>query len=818
MRHSLARWLHLGLFVSVMCGVLITGWVIVLTIDNALFFHRTGLSPPLGSNIFRMAVKEVVSTILKPYYDSRLISTTTLPVYDLELSAKRLKEWHRILTRVSERGRSNPDDQYYIPAKFRAEGYSQNVAIRARGVFSDHYQVAKPSFRIKFPKQAYFRGNRVINLIVPYDKGLVGDIGFNAVARQYGILTYPTDFAVVRLNGTVLGVYQEVAHFRKELAVKQNRSEGYFFNGAGEGKGGADDIEDELAKAALQAIMTCWNDCDVKEVRKLLDTYIDEEKMAAFTALTTLFASSHAWGTDNLMLFFDPARGRFEPVPWDVAILPLQPQKPYETVTGLGEHLLRDAQFRHRRNQILWDVLSRKIDFLIQETDKQFAALRPSLDYDVEHSRVYTLRTVKSFKTYIKENAAFLKQQLTTNSLSLTVGSDGFLFTNRAAASVYVDSVTLTDGSGRSLVIAIGKSIPGKFEQHEVRRFVKGAAQYRPDDVEIDAHNRITQVKVSHDEYIWEWHTRSVAPPETVYTSPSPPPEHGIVAKLIHGELVWSFGGSVRLKQSLVIPKGVKVVFEPGMELSLDPGVNLVVQGDLKSIGTPRHPIVIRATDPKHPFGTLAISGRSDHLVSVIFDYTTIDGGSEGDFNSVHFSGTLSVHDSALDMNHTQLLRSKGEDALNVKYGRVKIHNSFFENSAADAVDLDFCTGTLANNHIVHSGGDGFDISGSVLEIDNNFFFDLGDKGISVGEKSTVSLSNNIIHRAVTGIAVKDQSVATLRTNTLSDLNVGVAIYQKKQAFGSGSVEYHSGIFEDVDTAFLTDPKAKLNNLSPNHQ
>jgi len=52
MRHSLARWLHLGLFVSVMCGVLITGWVIVLTIDNALFFHRTGLSPPVGFKHF----------------------------------------------------------------------------------------------------------------------------------------------------------------------------------------------------------------------------------------------------------------------------------------------------------------------------------------------------------------------------------------------------------------------------------------------------------------------------------------------------------------------------------------------------------------------------------------------------------------------------------------------------------------------------------------------------------------------------------------------------------------------------------------------
>ena len=280
--------------------------------------------------------------------------------------------------------------------------------------------------------------------------------------------------------------------------------------------------------------------------------------------------------------------------------------------------------------------------------------------------------------------------------------------------------------------------------------------------------------------------------------------------------MVWSFAGSIRLKQSLVVPNGVKVVFEPGMELSIDPGVNLVVQGDLKSIGTPRHPIVIRATDPKHPFGTLAISGRSDHLVSVMIDHTTIDGGSEGDFNSVHFSGALSVHDAFLDMNHTHLLHSKGEDALNLKYGRADIRNSFFENSAVDAVDLDLCTGTLTNNRIEHSGGDGLDISGSVLAVDNNVFFDMGDKGISVGEKSTVSLSNNIIHRAVTGIAVKDQSVATLRSNTLSDLNVGVAIYQKKQAFGSGLVEYHSGTIEDVDTAFLTDPKAKLNNLSPN--
>jgi hypothetical protein len=272
----------------------------------------------------------------------------------------------------------------------------------------------------------------------------------------------------------------------------------------------------------------------------------------------------------------------------------------------------------------------------------------------------------------------------------------------------------------------------------------------------------------------------------------------------------WHFGDVIRLTESLVIPDHARVVFEPGLRLFLDADVLLVIRGDLLSRGTAEQPIEVKASDPGHPFATLAVIGRPTDPVVVEVEYTTIDGGREGDFLGVHLSGSFSIYSGALDMRHSRLLNAAGEDGLNVKYGSALIENTLFENTASDAVDLDFCSATLRHNTVRHTLGDGFDFSGSIIKASDNLFVDCADKGISIGEGTILLARRNTVRKGITGMAIKDSSLVQIEDFELQELEVGVAIYQKKQVFGSAMAKVHEMKPEEVASSFLTDPQATL--------
>lgn len=743
---------------------LMGAWVGTATLKTWLYFESIGRQP-YRSSALRVAVKQIWATLLDPYYDARLEGDGILPSYSLRLSDGRLAEWRQMVRRVYARGYSTPEDQVYLPGRLSFQGREWEIDLRGRGTLYTHYKVEKPSFRVRFPGSDYLRGNRMINLVIPYDQARVNiDTSISSLARHYGLLTYPTRFVTVELNGEMLGVYQEIEHFREELAVKQYRSEGFFMSGLGELKGGTALEENPRLARAARAIAACAKgeehapagdtaqegadliaaahaglgiqdagECDEARLRELAGTYLDLDKMAAYAAITSAMNSAHAWGEDNLILFFDPPRGRFEPVPWDMGSLWLSagandPPEKLESMKGLGAQLMKLPEFRQKRDAYLRDIVERKEDFMVREARRRYEEIRPALDYDTEHSRGYAQRMATYFEQGIPRNFELWRQ-------------------------------------------ALAKTEP-----------VAEASQ-----------------------------------PVAVLPSPPSPPEvlTGARVEQDAGGTTWVLSGRIRLDDTLVLPEGIHLRFEPGLRLELGPAVSFIARGDLVSIGTAEKPVEIVGYDPEKPFHNFLIMGRSNRKARVIFDETRFSNGSEGEWESAYMTGMVSIYDGHLKMRRTRITEVRGEDGLNVKFGMVDVRDSLIEGTASDAVDLDFCTGLLENNVVRSTTGDGLDFSGSLLVARSNRMEKIGDKGLSIGENTAVLAIGNTVENPTTGLAVKDRSWAEVRGGWVKDAQIGMSIYQKKPVFGSGVAGLEGREEIGVKTRFLLDPNAWLNLLPP---
>jgi hypothetical protein len=785
-------------------------WLAVGTVRAWLYYESIGREP-YRTNALRIAAKQIWASLVDPYYDARLRRDATLPAYSIDMTDRRVAEWRTMLATVYARGFAVPEDHVLQPAKLRFRDREWQVDVRGRGTLYTHYRAEKPSFRVRFPGDEYLRGNRVINLVIPYDQARVNmDTTLNAIARQYGLLTYPTRFVTLELNGDLLGVYQEIEHFREELGVKQYRSEGFFMNGLGELKGGAALEKNPRLLRAAEAVAGCMVECDEATARHVLDTYLDIDRMAFYAALTSVFGSSHAWGEDNLILFFDPPRGRFEPVPWDMGSIWLQwndadPQAGLESVKGLGGHLLRLPEFRARRNAYLMDLLRRKQAFAEREAARRYAALRPALDYDSEHTRFYARRLVRRFDEGIERNFGLWARLFERTRLQASVAGDTLELRNLEPAPVRVERIHLATAAG-PLELAVGQELVGAYRDLAGRLQLSLPPGTVVQGVRLEGRQLFTERALEAADVEWQ-----PSAPAFVDLAPAgfpPPPLPGITVEVGPDGTTWVYTGTIRLLESLVQPEGIHARFEPGLRVEMGGDTQWILRGDLISIGTPERPIQITAIDQTKPWDNFIVIGRTDRMAHAVVEHTTWSWGSEGEWRGAYFTGMVSFYDASLIMRHSLIEEVRGEDGLNVKFGFVELRDNVFAKTDSDAVDLDFCTGTLTHNVVEVTAGDGLDFSGSLILARDNRLVRDADKGLSIGESTTLLAVDNVVDHPNTGMAVKDQSWAEIRGGQVLGAAIGLSSYQKKPVFGSGVSTVTCQDVQAPQTRFLFDHHA----------
>lgn len=340
----------------------------------------------------------LIDGMSNPFRNRSLLLHSGLPIYDLKIKSKAFAELETAVEEARKKGWMSEDQKVEVDGKFYCDGEEYDVSVRIRGDLPPHWEGPKKSWRIQFGKQRivdgdqvlnepiYFHGHRQINLIIPKDRDFIMAPMTNQLMREAG-LTVPQDqFVILRINGRMQGLYYEVEQFDKPLFAEQQRPETTVFGQNDRAmhfeqysKYGTPitsdakydvgslriqvDEEATLARRAMEVLLEHSRNPTEENFRRA-QAVLDWDKFIRFRSLTTLLNTNHVnFGSDNLKLYYDPSRGLFEPIPWDVHLTRM-PNEPgtidFWNIHGPGNlnlAMLTDPELRMQRNQVLWKMV-----------------------------------------------------------------------------------------------------------------------------------------------------------------------------------------------------------------------------------------------------------------------------------------------------------------------------------------------------------------------------------------------------------------------------------------------------------------------------
>ena len=430
--------------------------------------------------------------LFNPFRTRHLLLHSNLPIYELKIKHQQFAIIENAVEEARRQGWMSDDLKQWANARFIYNGQQYNVKVRIRGDLSPHWSGPKKSWRIKFGKEKieydgqvteepiYFEGKRQINLIIPSDRDYILSYFVNSLMKQFGLTTPGDKFVVLRINGTIQGLYYEVEHFDKSLLAAHERPETTIFGqndramhfeqytklGAPEAADAKYDIgsmrrlvdeEGALASRSMQVLLdhalnpTSEN---FKRARSLLQW----DKFLAFRAITTICNTNHVrFGSDNLRLYYDSSRGLFEPVPWDVHLVRM-PKEP-GTIDFFNNHgtdeiqhaILQDAQLRLERNKVLWKMVGDGGDSLIDKYLKIHNKFRPLVWADVLRTPVqgYNMDQLKKIFIYNVRRTYKVLDQSNANATYRLESNDraSLEFTTLNFCGIKVRQIELADSA-----------------------------------------------------------------------------------------------------------------------------------------------------------------------------------------------------------------------------------------------------------------------------------------------------------------------------------------------------------------------------------
>jgi hypothetical protein len=274
---------------------------------------------------------------------------------------------------------------------------------------------------------------------------------------------------------------------------------------------------------------------------------------------------------------------------------------------------------------------------------------------------------------------------------------------------------------------------------------------------------------------------------------------------------------------TLIVPAGITLTIEPGVELYFAPGASLIVYGRLWAEGTLEHGILFTRRDEGTYWGTIAIidSYADNRIAYAVIEYTReglsnprSDGVTAVDSRLTLADSVLRFTESSSGVNsywHSilQVLRNEIHDiqgdAVRVNGGQVVIQGNHVYNARYGIYSHEGIAvlnmppdspALVADNHIHDVSDDCLDVNDSWVVIERNRIYNCPDKGISIGtahqvppgtKATSATVVNNLVYSSAIGIAVKDSAVARLVHNTIADNETeGLALYEVDSGYGGG--------------------------------
>lgn len=839
-----------------------------LTVQAQLPFELSGKtkvyvfnSDPDGEMVYFDALKIKVSE--NKEIEDEVFKDSRINIVIADVNYDQLKQFRHT---AIKQGIISSDLKKEVDAVLTYGNSSYPITIKLKGDWTDHLVSKMWSYRINIQGGQAFLGLKSFSLQSPKVRDNLNEWLLHEVALKEGLLATRMEYVPVAINGKFIGVYNLEEHFLKQLVESKKRREGpilkfsedafwecnLFYNKTKiepkkpfyepaviEPFNAKKTLKKENLRDQFLIAQNLMN--NYKNGSKSLDKIIDIERFAKMYALLDLGNASHSLHWHNQRYYYNPIISKLEYILYDVYpgegsynkrkfTLLGESEKEVETVRFLKEHIVKmvfnNEEFRNNYIKYLkkfssekyieevYENYGPKIDSLeillgydnqdynydrkfLKENAKAIRSALPKYESKIKAGKLkfeidelkYENCDVKDPFTHISLNAYIEKKEKGRVELSLK---------NYHCEPIKVIGFSTKKSKGEMIAITSKITLDAYKNNDETKALV---LKEKPKNLyfKVDQSGRDSIYKVG----VVNWpRPMGKLPYEDVLDKPLNPKSTAYT--LTDKKITFNSGKHV-LRDNVIIPSGMEVIFSPGAEITLNNGKFILSYSPVTMQGTKENPIKVISTDGTGMGLTVLQAEKESKLNHVVFD-----GLNTFSVEGWVLTGAVTFFESDVIIKNCLFTNNKCEDALNVVSSNFLFDNNEVSYTYSDGFDADFCTGIVKNSYFHHTGNDCIDFSTSQLDILDCDIMYSGDKGISCGENSQINIKNVNVDGAVIGVASKDLSTVVVENLYLYKCETGFGVYEKKPEFGPASITVSNYILTDVKAVDYADKGSKV--------
>lgn len=728
-------------------------------------------------------------------------------------------------------------DAVVIDWQDTARPLQRPVKVRHRGQRMENHFFDRRAWKIRTPRRRLLDGCRVLNL-----SRMLGRLDSHLslmIAREAGIPVPRSRLVHLYVNMRSQGIYVDEGQVDESLVRRLGRMPGDLFYGEvfvpGEPKLGTDDIftnpfawrkkeSDNRHPDEFRPHLTALLDwaCDPSPASMAaFPPFLDRDRWVAFFALLTFQGDQHLNHSHNHKLYFDPATGRFEPIPWNVRITLSSPDAVESMANRLYRKLCRDPRFLddvHRAvaRRFLRPDLTRSQIAEIERIDRSWAActaepgrFRAYLDF--VRGRVALRGRI------VRDHHATADMAYATRAAGEGLAVDVYA---RAVASLRLRGLVL-EAAAAGLRLVEDRDFDGRLGPRD-RLLATRADGPRllvdQDDAllhtgrDFDAPWRVRQASATADvrytrlAYLHSPLLLVPAPGGTVPAVDAVLVERtvgegdvrvsagrrpsGLATETVHPwrlpppppPRTFRFAGEAELTETLIVAERDKLSVAPGTTLRLGPGVSIHASSRVVL-----EDVTITRLQPTRAWGVLALQGHGADGSSL--RNCRLLGGSIDRIHRVDYLAPLSVHaaDGVTVAGGICADNLLGDDTIRFVACRdMRIAGVTVRGANGDAIDCDLSTGRIEDVFVDRPANDGIDLMTANVDLARVHVVGAGDKGLSLGEAASPHIVACRLEGCVTGIAIKDASDPLIEQTVIRDCDVAVSGYDKNWRYPGG--------------------------------
>jgi hypothetical protein len=499
--------------------------------------------PPLTLETLHIALYDQLESDIRRMLMSPPPDPSTLYTYRLRVNRH---DWDTLVDSADVK-----DDRPYVAAKVEHDGRLLDAEVRLRGDRHWHVGGTQKSLKVKLEKGELIRGHRIFNLLNDPTPMVVGQQLILDVTEESGILTPASSFVRLKLNDKDLGVYHYETAADESLLRTSQREPGGIYTSALPGSAPSEDLwssskywtkvssrtdseQDRTDFRDLERFLYQIHDATLAEFDDFARNELDLDAFARLDAIDVAFGGDRRDFRDDHDYYFDPYRGRWEPIAG--AVRGFRDDTEFNIVDSpVLLRLKMTPGYLSRRDRLLHELLVEKgAPSAVQGRATQLLKnLAPELKTDPYWDAYRELPRIDDFhRRMVRPN--------TLSRLALVVESELTTYAHRHAWLV-------TELEKNPLYIDVGATVPSE------RDAAPGVALSTPLTLVVDGHAGVALSELSVN-----------FPPEC---------ENAVVHLERAGAAVPArgAGGQVTLTEELELPPTIAIVARPDADEARGP-------------------------------------------------------------------------------------------------------------------------------------------------------------------------------------------------------------------------------------------------------